>query len=203
MKFIKYENLDFVDVDWEYPNSVRDPDLTDNSRDEGTPKASPADKANYVSLLKDLRAALDAQGNELNKTYELTVALPADTNKLDAGIDVAQVFQVVDFANVMTYDLYGAWSSFSGHHTGLYHNPANPDGEKGFCVENAVKFLLDKGVDTNKVVIGVAFYTRGWGKVANDGDPNNPGLFGTASQDFKDADGTASYGGPNEGMILL
>jgi chitinase len=44
----------------------------------------------------------------------------------------------------------------------LYNNPAYPDGEKAFTVENIVKYLLARGVDPSKVVIGVAFYTRGW-----------------------------------------
>lgn len=193
MKFIKYENLDFVDIDWEYPNLVREPDLVDNSRDEGTPRANAADKENYIRLLQDLRDALDAQGTQLNKKYELTVALPADPNKLDAGIDVAKVFEIVDFANVMTYDLYGGWSSFSGHHTGLYNNPANPDGDNQFSVENAVNYILARGVDPSKLVVGVAFYTRGWYKVN--------GLFGEAQKTNTDADGTATYGGPNEAPL--
>ena len=36
--------MDFVDVDWEYPGSVRQPDLVDNKNDEGTPNAVPQDK---------------------------------------------------------------------------------------------------------------------------------------------------------------
>jgi chitinase len=85
----------------------------------------------------------------------------------------------------------------------LYNNPANPDGEKAFSVENIVKYLLTRGVDPSKVVIGVAFYTRGWSKVANNGDSKNPGLFGTADLAGKDADGKSTYGGPNEGAMLM
>jgi chitinase len=203
LKFVKYENLDFVDIDWEYPNTPRDPDLCDNSRDEGTPKANPADRANYIKLLQDLRKGLDAQGKELGKTYELTVALPAAPNKLDAGIDIEGLFEIVDFANVMTYDLYGGWSNFSAHHTGLYNNPSSPEGDEQFSVENALKYLSKYNIDKKKIIIGCAFYSRGWSKVSNNGDPKNPGLYGTAEAVGKDADGTATYGGPNEGFIFF
>lgn len=77
MKFIKYTNMDFVDVDWEYPGSVREPDKVDNKNDEGTLQSSSADKQNYIALLKDLRSALDAQGAALGRTYELSVAISA------------------------------------------------------------------------------------------------------------------------------
>src|SRR5699024_12780820 len=33
MQFLKYTDMDFIDVDWEYPNSVRQPDLVDNKND--------------------------------------------------------------------------------------------------------------------------------------------------------------------------
>ncbi|WP_248500251.1 glycosyl hydrolase family 18 protein, partial [Staphylococcus aureus] len=114
-KFIKYTNMDFVDVDWEYPADVRQPDLVDNVNDEGTPHAKPEDKENYITLLKEIRESIDQQGEKLGKTYELSVALPSSREKLNDGIDIPKLFSVVDFANIMTYDLNGAWSPNSAH----------------------------------------------------------------------------------------
>ena len=59
VKFIEYTNMDFVDIDWEYPGENRDPDKVDNQNDEGTTKARPQDKDNYILLLQDLRNALN------------------------------------------------------------------------------------------------------------------------------------------------
>ena len=78
MKFVEYTNMDFVDIDWEYPGDARQPDKVDNKNDEGTPNATAADKENYIKLLQDLRTALDKQGKRLGKPYELSV---------DEGID--------------------------------------------------------------------------------------------------------------------
>jgi chitinase len=44
---------------------------------EGTPKANPEDKENYIKLLQQTRLTLDTQGTQLGKKYELSVALPS------------------------------------------------------------------------------------------------------------------------------
>lgn len=203
LKFIKYTNMDFVDLDWEYPgeNQYRDPDLVDNKNDEGTTNASAADKENYIKLLQEFRDGLDAQGAELNKTYELTVALPAPKAKLDDGIDIEKLFKLVDFANIMTYDMRGAWDETSGHQTGLYTNPNDPLKDAGLSVDDSVQYLLANGAVADKIVIGCAFYTRGWQKVTGEADSNLPGLFGTAEAVSKDADLSPSKGALNEAPI--
>lgn len=201
MKFIKYTNMDFVDLDWEYPGSQREPDLVDNKNDEGTTKASEADRENFILLLKDLREALDKQGKELNRTYELTVAISASRASLELGTNIPELFKVVDFANVMTYDLHGAWDQYSGHQTGLYTNPDDPTKDAGLSVDDAVTYLMANGAPANKIVIGAAFYTRGWQKVAKGDNPELPGLFGEAELVNKDADQTPSRGANNEAPL--
>ena len=199
MKFIKYTNMDFVDLDWEYPGEYRESDKADNTNDEGTPNASPQDKDNYILLLQDLKNALNKQGKELGKTYELSVALPAGVSKIEAGIDVDKLFDIVDFANIMTYDMAGAWSTTSGHQTALYANPNAPEEYKGLSVNECVNYYISQGAERQKIVIGAAYYTRGWEQVSDKGvDPNNPGLFGEAAVVNKNADLTPTPGALNE-----
>ena len=202
MAFIKYTNMDFVDVDWEYPGNHRLPDKCDNTNDEGTTQATAADKANYILLLQDLRNALDKQGKDLNKTYELSVALPASVAKVNEGIDVAKLFNIVDFANIMTYDMAGAWDNFSGHQAALYTNPNSPSKGDGLSVDESVNYYISQGAKADKIVIGACYYTRGWEKVSNDGpDANNPGLFGSAAVVNKDADFKETPGALNEAPL--
>ncbi|SHK77386.1 chitinase family 18 [Clostridium cavendishii DSM 21758] len=201
MKFIDYANMDFVDIDWEYPGSVREPDLIDNERDEGTKYSTPEDKQNYVLLLQDFRKALNEQGPKVGKSYELSVAIPAPKKRLDAGIDIKKVFETVDFANIMTYDMRGAWDDTSGHQTGLYPNPNDPTKGAGLSIDESVKYLLSNGATANKVVVGAAYYTRGWQKVSKGPDSKTPGLYGTAEQVTKDADGTPARGATNEAPL--
>ena len=79
--------------------------------------------------------------------------MPAAQGKLDSGIDVKRLFDVVDFANIMTYDLTGAWSDTSGHHSALYGNPADPNYDEGFSVDQTVEYLREKGAASEKIVI--------------------------------------------------
>ena len=202
MKFIKYTNMDFVDLDWEYPGEYRESDKADNTNDEGTPNASPQDKDNYILLLQDLKNALNKQGKELGKTYELSVALPAGVSKIEAGIDVDKLFDIVDFANIMTYDMAGAWSTTSGHQTALYANPNAPEEYKGLSVNECVNYYISQGAEREKIVVGAAYYTRGWEKVSDKGvDPKNPGLFGEAAVVNKNADLTPTPGALNEAPL--
>ncbi|MEG1002062.1 MAG: glycosyl hydrolase family 18 protein [Clostridium sp.] len=202
MEFIRYTNMDFVDLDWEYPGALRDPDKVDNQNDEGTTQAKPEDKENYILLLKDFRKALDKQGVDLGKTYELSVALPAPIEKVDIGIDVNALFDTVDFANIMTYDMRGAWDPISGHQTPLYTNPNDPYKGKGLSVDESVDYFISKGAEPEKIVVGAAYYTRGWEKVSNDNvDTKNPGLFGKAEKIAKDADQTLTTGADNEAPV--
>ncbi|MEQ7053806.1 glycosyl hydrolase family 18 protein [Paenibacillaceae sp. P-4] len=203
MKFIKYTNMDFVDVDWEFPAEVRQPDLVDNKNDEGTKYAIPEDKNNYILLLQDIKNALNKQGAELGKAYELSVALPAPKSKIDIGIDVPRLFNIVDFANIMTYDMRGAWDEVSGHHTGLYTNPNDPLTGNNLSVDESVNYLIQQGAEPNKIVIGAAYYTRGWDKVSQGSDPNHPGLFGEAALSAKDADQTPSRGAVGEAALTI
>ena len=203
MKFIKYTNMDFVDVDWEFPAEVRQPDLVDNKNDEGTKYATPEDKNNYILLLQDFKNALNKQGAELGKAYELSVALPAPKSKIDIGIDVPRLFNIVDFANIMTYDMRGAWDEVSGHHTGLYRNPNDPLTGNNLSVDESVNYLIQQGAEPSKIVIGAAYYSRGWDKVSQGSDPNYPGLFGEAALSAKDADQTPSRGAVGEAPLVL
>ncbi|WP_229506126.1 glycosyl hydrolase family 18 protein [Paenibacillus sp. 1001270B_150601_E10] len=203
ISFIQYTNMDFVDVDWEFPAEVRKPDLVDNKNDEGALYSTPEDKNNYILLLQDFRHALDKLGAEMGRYYELTVALPAPKDKIDVGIDVQRLFSIVDFANIMTYDMRGAWDEYSGHQTGLYPNPLDPLKGRHLSIDESVNYLLQQGAQPNQIVIGAAYYTRGWNSVFGGPDSNLPGLFGEAALNAKDADQTPSRGAISEAPLAV
>lgn len=182
--FVKYTQMDFVDVDWEYPGDVRQPEYMDNQTNEGTPESSPDDMQNYILLLQDIRASLDELSKEvyvpdyshwdpsikINKYYELSVAISANENVLAKGTDIEEVFKVCDFVNVMTYDTTGQWNGNTGHHTALKTNPEL----NNRSIDNTVQHLLANGAVASKIVIGCAFYSRGWQSVSYTEDPDDP-----------------------------
>ena len=143
-KFVHCYGYDFVDIDWEYPTADRDPDPEGNgvAIDKGC-KGSAADTQNYTLLLQAIRDALDSYGAKDNKHYELSVAMSASP-KMMAAIEYEKVLKIVDFANMMTYDLNGAWGGFTAHQTALYTNPAYDEGDAGLSVDSCIKYLEKK-----------------------------------------------------------
>lgn len=199
-KFVDYLGYDFVDIDWEYPTAVResDPDGNGVTIDEGCP-GKPEDTENFTLLMQDIREALDNLGEENDKYYELSVAMSASPAMM-SKIEYDKVLEIVDFANMMTYDLNGAWNDYTGHQTALYTNDSyNHETQKDgqFSIDTCISYLENtygNNIDYSKIVVGVAPYTRGWAEVKNDGpDKENPGLYATAAPNsVKSADGTTS-----------
>ena len=70
-------------------------------------KGSEADTENFTLLMQALRDELDAIGKANGKYYELSVAMSASPAMM-SKIEYDKVLDIVDFANMMTYDLNGA-----------------------------------------------------------------------------------------------
>ena len=136
--FLKENDFDGVDIDWEYPGW------------SGLDDSSAVDKDNFSLLCSELRVALD----EYKKGMLLTSAVIAGLN--EAGIskyyNVAELNKYLDYIHIMTYDLN--ISSTASHHTNLY------SGTRGYSVENSIKCFVNLGAAPSKMVIGVAFYGK-------------------------------------------
>ncbi len=151
--FFKKYHIDGLDLDWEYPAI------------EGFPghKYDSADRNNFTELVKVLRQEL---GNE----KLLTFAAGGFVKYLERSIDWEAVIPLVDFVNLMTYDLVGGYATVTGHHTPL-HDYMPEQESTGKCVN----WLLDKKVPAEKLIIGAAMYARVWENVAD----TNHGLYQT------------------------
>ena len=183
-RFIKYLGYDFVDINWQYPINKKEED-SDYSE-------------NYILLLKEIRNELNTFENN-GIFYEISISISASPTTMEK-IKFDKVLQLTNFTNLMTYDLNGAWNSYTAHHTPLYTNEQyNPDTmpEAQFSIDSCIRYLektYGNTIDMTKIVIGIAPYTHGWGGVQDDGlDKNNPGLYATANPNsVKSADGTNS-----------
>ena len=167
VKFIEYLGFDFVDIDWEYPSS--------------------SDKENFTKFLKAIRNRLDELEEKMGKHYELSIAASAEPKHMD-DIQWDKVLEILDFTNMMTYDMAGDWDSYTAHHCGLYTNEAynhktmsSAKYSADYCIKH-FKETYGSSIDIKKITIGVAPYSYRWKDVKNDGlDSNSPGLFATAS----------------------
>jgi chitinase len=144
-------HIDGLDLDWEYPAI------------EGYPGHAwdKADRNNFTELVKALR-------KEMGSRFLLSFAAGGFVKYLEESIDWQQVVPAVDFVNLMTYDLVNGYSQVTGHHTLLYdYRPQQESTRK--CVD----WLLDKNVDSHKLIVGAAFYARVWENV----DSTDHGLY--------------------------
>lgn len=158
--------VDGLDLDWEYPAI------------EGFPghKYDSSDRENFTGLIRALRAEM---GNE----YLLSFAAGGFLKYLEQSVDWANVLPLVNFVNLMTYDLVGGYATVTGHHT-----PLRSRHEREESVEKCVNWLLEHSAPASKLVIGAAFYARVWENVP---DTNHgryqPGRFkqGVAYRNFR------------------
>lgn len=156
---ISYFGADGIDLDWEYPSIPGYP---------GHP-FSPADKPAFTELVRELRTALGAK-------KLVTFAAGGTQRYLDEAVNWKDVMPMVDYVNLMSYDLVGGYAKTTGHHTALFSNAAQKE-----STNNAVQYLLQNGVDPKKIIIGAAFYARVWEKVpAENNGLYQPGTFKTA-----------------------
>jgi chitinase len=166
VSLFKQYNIDGLDLDWEYPAI------------EGYPghKYDAADKNNFTELIKALR-------NEMGNEYLLTFAAGGFVKYLEQSVDWNAVTPLVDFVNLMTYDLVGGYATVTGHHTLLYDYRAGQE-----STSKCVNWLLKRNVPAEKLIIGAAMYARVWENV----EDMNHGLYqsgkfkqGVAFYDFK------------------
>lgn len=163
---LKKYGLDGIDLDWEYPAI------------EGFPghRYDTSDKTHFTELLKELR-------NEMGKKYILSFAAGGFIKYLEQSVDWPAVVPLVDFVNLMTYDLVGGYATTTGHHTPLYNYRPGQE-----STDACVNWLLAHHIPAAKLITGAAFYGRVWEKVP---DMNNglyqPGIFkeGVDFADFK------------------
>jgi len=190
VQYIRDHKMDGADIDWEYPGSYREPDLQDNPNDQGTPKADASEKETFRLLLQTLRTHLDTAGSQDGKYYQLTAAVSASFANIDF-IEPQTFSQYLDFINIMTYDLHGAWDSHTNHQSALYTKAELQD---NLNISDVVDKFISMGVDKRKLIIGTPFYSRGWKGVVQNSPAN--GLVGLLAEASGGADGIWNGGVP-------
>ena len=114
------------------------------------------DKDNFSQFLAELRPRL----NEIGAVLSVDVTAPDGGETWSMCYNRNTIGKVADYIIFMGYDQYGVSSTKSGTTAG------------GDWVEtNIKKFLGQEGVEANKLILGIPFYTRLWiernGKVSS------------------------------------
>lgn len=185
--FVRRFGFNGVDVDYEYATSMNDAGHPLDWSVSNPRRA--ALMRGYVALMKTLREKLDAAAAQDNKYYLLTVAAPA-SGYLLRGMETYQVTQYLDYVNIMSYDLHGAWNQFVGPNAALYDDGRDAElahwnvyttsqyANIGYLNTDWAYHYFRGAMPSGRINIGVPYYTRGWRNVT--GGTN--GLWGTAPQ---------------------
>jgi chitinase len=178
----QYFGTDGLDLDWEFPTIEHFVDQ----------KYSPADKVNFTKLVEAIR--------KYNPGKELSFAAGAHAGIFEEVVEWEKVMKMMDYVNLMTYDIgsyqnrpdlpqyrhlaLGEDAKITYHHTALYSTKdklhaipgkyaqfKTPGQERS--VDWCVKYLLNIGIPSDKIIVGAAFY----GRVYENVDYLNDGLF--------------------------
>ncbi|GHA91411.1 chitinase C-terminal domain-containing protein [Streptomyces chryseus] len=194
--FIKKYGFNGVDIDYEYPTTMKDAgnplDFSySNARRAGLVKG-------YAALMKSLREKLDRAGAADGKHYLLTVAAPS-SGYLLRGMETFQVQKYLDYVNIMSYDLHGAWNEYVGPNASLFDDGKDAElaaagvystaqyGGVGYLNTDWAYHYFRGSMPAGRINIGLPYYTRGhknvqggtdglWGKAPSANCPAGAGL---------------------------
>ncbi|MCE0555615.1 glycosyl hydrolase family 18 protein [Motilimonas sp. E26] len=173
VEFIRKHKIDGIDIDYEYASAMKGAGHPEDFWISD--KLRPHLMASYVELMKVMREELDKASVEDGQHYLLTVAAPA-SGWLLRGMERYEANAYLDYINIMSYDLHGAWNEYVGHNAALYDTgkdgelaqvyAAQQYGKLGYLNTDWAAHYYRGGMPAGRINIGVPYYTRGWEKVS-------------------------------------
>lgn len=169
VEFIRKYGFDGIDIDFEYPSETSQ---SGNPADfEISEPLRPGIGDRYSQFIKIMGEKLAEASKEDGKYYWLTSAVTASSWVL-GGQKNTEFLDYLDFVSVMSYDYHGGWNEYVENQANIYADPADRE-TLALVNSGAVPTLgfdwsmnyYRGAVQSEKILMGVPFYTRGWTNV--------------------------------------
>ena len=140
-KLINDYKLDGIDLDWEYPGSSA----------SGI-KSRPQDRENFTLLITALR-------DVLGPNTWISVAGTGDSTYINNSVEIDKIAPLITHFNLMSYDFTAGETGSSGqkHQANLYDSALSLP---GYSTDRYVRNLINAGMPSEKILLGVPFYGR-------------------------------------------
>ncbi|MGF1737655.1 chitinase C-terminal domain-containing protein [Photobacterium satsumensis] len=186
VEMMRQYQFDGLDIDYEYPTSMAGAGNPDDKAFMEPRRAYLW--ASYQELMKVLRQKLDSASSQDGIHYMLTIAAPS-SGYLLRGMEDFDVTKYLDYVNIMSYDLHGAWNDHVGHNAALFDTGKDSElaqwnvygtaayGGIGYLNTDWAYHYFRGSMPAGRINIGVPYYTRGWQGVTG----GDNGLWGRAA----------------------
>lgn len=87
----------------------------------------------------------------------MSAAVAVNKKVIDAAYDVPKLAQYLDWIALMAYNFHGQWDHKTGQNAPLFSYPGNSN---YFYADYAVKYWLQQGAPSTKLVLGAPFYGK-------------------------------------------
>ncbi|KAM6494204.1 glycoside hydrolase family 18 protein [Amanita muscaria] len=152
-QLISTYKLDGVDFDWEFPTSAG----------IGCNTFSPNDTNNYLAFLRELRQSSSGS----NAIISLAVSTKPFNDSSGQAADLSEFSKVIDFIEIMDYDIKSSPSVGAGPSSPL-NDTCAPSGARFGSAVPAVEAWVAAGIPADQIVLGVPGYGRSFAVTPSD-----------------------------------
>ncbi|KAJ9597942.1 hypothetical protein L9F63_011229, partial [Diploptera punctata] len=136
-KYLKEYDFDGLDMHWQYP-----------SEQHGVP----ADRLNFVFLLKELREEFDKQ----KRGWILVTPLGVLPVTIKRSYIIPEISKYLHYMLALCYAYHGYWEGHTGPNAPLYGVDENDE----LNINSSINTLLNLGAPPEKLVLGLPMYGR-------------------------------------------